>query len=1057
MNAHRIVPLVILLLGLALLAACGGATPRFPPDVAASLAHTPMRRLETTRMYLYYPATRREEALRVAARLEGCADALQRRAPIASDYTRAKMVVVMPDFAFNNAFVSGLGGGQDPYSVIPTFNTFDWSSELGLPPDPSYIGCHEIVHYVQILQVGGIARWVNTIFGNQITPQVGLDSWFIEGLATFYESRLQPGVGRMAWPAWRGMFHAGVAGRELDGGDLSQFMRGSHYSNHYHVSSFFIEFLVERYGEDKLWRLIGVQGRSIFFPLWVSLRFQYVYGKTLSTLIDEFSAWTAARFPRRQPPPSQRRVRKLGLNARYARARSGAEAVIAQDYDRPTRLLIHDSGGGLVRTHHLTEIVPPRGLIISAARLVSGMSFTADGRRLYYAALDQGSTFSTVRLVEYDLASGAMRIVHHDLNGVGGAISGDGARYFFGRADGDRMDLAVLDLATGRVSTLVQARPATYIAAASPSADDARVVASVFDPEHGYQLHVFDAFTGADLGRVPLDGVHAYDASFTEDGRILFLAEDQGRFQAFVHDPATTTTTRVTDAPYLAFAPHARGNTVRFLSREGWDWTLAETALPPPTAAAPPAPPDPDPDDPDPDASDPDPDPDASDPDDPDPDASDPDDPDPDASVLTGSAPDASAPAPAPVPAPAALAPAASGAPAAAPAPEPARLPPPVSLQPRVLSDEPYSSFDHLFVPQFRTLASVNVTGGRLLGLDLAGADRLSFHNWQVTGLYQASSKRFSGSFSYFNTQLAPVIIGASASHFSWEYEIQDEMDETITVVEERRQSDADLFISRTWRNSTTATLSALATDDRRPDDIEPAELHRRMAGASLSLNYAGLEATPYGGIRRALILSGRAAFYPEAANTLDRSFTDLRGEFGVTAPLPLSRRHALDLSLRGRQLLGAEDQDLLQIGGVGSIGPLNNVEPSDYDANSVLPARVRFIEYLRGFEGYAIGADRIAIGDATYRYPFIIDEGFASTLWLFPALFFRQVDLELFAAAALDDIEELDQRLHAAAGGSLSLTLAFWQAPIVVRYQVAQRLTDDEALVHEFGLDLGF
>lgn len=1017
MISTRILPLAVA--GVALCSACGGATPRFSPDISASLASTPMRRIETERMYLYYPAARREEALRVAARLEGCAAALHQRASIQSGYTRAKMVVVMPDFAFNNAFVSGPGGGQEPYSVIPTFNTFDFTTELGLPSDPSYVGCHEIVHYVHLLQVGGPWRWINAIFGDVLTPHVGLDAWFTEGLATFYESRLQPGVGRMAWPMWRGMFHAGVAGEPIEGGDLSTFMRASQWGNHYHVGSFFIEFLVERYGEEKLWRFIGVQGRSFFFPLWVSLRFQHVYGKTLSRLIDEFGQWTAERFPPRTRPASQRRVRRLGLNARHARAGDGTEAVITSDLDAPARLLVHDRAGKLVRTHHLADIVPPRQLTTGNPALVSGMSFTADGRTLYFTVVDQGTTFETARLVEYDLASGAMRVIHHDLGGLGGSIAGRGARYFFSRAEGDRMDLAVLDLATRRVSTLVRAEPGSYILGPRPSPDDTRVVASVFHPAHGYQIHLFDAASGADLGRVSTDGVRAYDASFADDGRLVFLAEHEGRFQVFVHDLAAGTTARVSDAPYLAFAPQARAGTVRFLNRDGWGWTLDETALPPAAAPVPPAP----------------------------------------AEPLVPAEPLALAEPPVPAEPPAEP-PAAGPAPAASAAPgaiAARTLAAPVSAEPRIQSDEPYSQLDHLFVPQLHALALASVDRGLLVGLTLSGADRLSFHSWSATALYHPASELASGVVSYVNTQLAPVTIGASASRLAWQI---TEEDGGAEIVEDRLQSDASLFASRTFRGSTTLSLGAVATSDERPDDPDPLVRRRHMAGASLALDYAGVEATAYGGRRRALLLSTHAAFYPERTSSLEQTFTDVRGELGITLPLPLSRRHALDLALRGRQLVGAEGQRLLQVGGFGFFTPLvdipSDADPPDYDAD-VLPPAVRFAEVLRGFEDYAIGADRIAIGDVRYRYPFIIDRGFASTLWLFPALFFRQIDVELFAAAALDQIQDLDQRLHAAAGGAVSLDLSLWVLPLTVRYQIARRLTDDEALVQDVGLGVGF
>ena len=47
-----------------------------------------------------------------------------------------------------------------------------------------------------------------------------LDPWFDEGLAVYYETKLQPGTGRLAWPFWRGAFAAGFAGRRIGGGDL---------------------------------------------------------------------------------------------------------------------------------------------------------------------------------------------------------------------------------------------------------------------------------------------------------------------------------------------------------------------------------------------------------------------------------------------------------------------------------------------------------------------------------------------------------------------------------------------------------------------------------------------------------------------------------------------------------------------------------------------------------------------------------------------------------------------------------------------------------------------
>ena len=110
------------------------------------------------------------------------------------------------------------------------------------------------------------------------------------------------------------------------------------------------------------------------------------------------------------------------------------------------------------------------------------------------------------------------------------------------------------------------------------------------------------------------------------------------------------------------------------------------------------------------------------------------------------------------------------------------------------------------------------------------------------------------------------------------------------------------------------------------------------------------------------------------------------------------------------------------------------------------LPPVPRFVEPLRGFEDHAFAADRIAIAQATYRLPFIIDYGWASTLWLLPSLFVRQIDLDLFGDAAT---EGQNGARHTAAGGALTLRLAMWVVPFAVQYQLARRFTDDQALVH--------
>ncbi|MES1157883.1 MAG: hypothetical protein ABUL67_02165, partial [Haliangium ochraceum] len=219
-----------------------------PDDVATALARTPMRRLETASLRLYYPESRRDQAYRAAAGLEECAAKLRGASQVHNGLADRRMTLILPELTFNNAFAAPPSLGYEPIAVVPTYSTIDaFSLEMGLPPNPVATACHELTHYVQFQQIAGFARVVNAIFGEAYSPQLGFDAWFAEGLAVHYETLLQPGIGRLAWPFWHGVFAAGVAGRRLNGGDLSAVNRDFYLGNHYLVGSHFVRFLAERY------------------------------------------------------------------------------------------------------------------------------------------------------------------------------------------------------------------------------------------------------------------------------------------------------------------------------------------------------------------------------------------------------------------------------------------------------------------------------------------------------------------------------------------------------------------------------------------------------------------------------------------------------------------------------------------------------------------------------------------------------------------------------------------------------------------------------------------
>ncbi|HET9626408.1 MAG TPA: hypothetical protein VFP84_33835, partial [Kofleriaceae bacterium] len=371
--------------------------------------------------------------------------------------------------------------------------------------------------------------------------------------------------------------------------------------------------------------------------------------------------------------------------------------------------------------------------------------------------------------------------------------------------------------------------------------------------------------------------------------------------------------------------------------------------------------------------------------------------------------------------------------------------------------DEPFHAFDHFFVPQLHALTVVAASSDvPHVGAVIGGGDRLGIQRWAIAGYGQYAPSltdhvHWGADAAYLNNMLAPWQILASAGFLDWVDPVA--VAGGATVGDERRTRDASLSISRTWRGSLTTLASAVYSDDLDRFPGAPA-IHDRIGGALLDASWTFAETTPYTGLRRGWFGEATAAAYPSALSTFRGDLYDTRGELGAIVPLPFGRRHVLFAELRGRAVLARDDTGLLQLG--GNSGFLYQLSASSvattpaFDAGR-FPADFAFIENLRGYEDYAITTDRAAIADLWYRYPLIIDRGVAATLWLLPASFLSELDLELFATGAVDRAHDL----HAAVGGQLTARLALFRLPFVLSYQLARRVRDDDALTHLFGVDV--
>ena len=453
----------------------------------------------------------------------------------------------------------------------------------------------------------------------------------------------------------------------------------------------------------------------------------------------------------------------------------------------------------------LIDVAPPRTLVAASAGSAGPPSFTADGRYVYFTSLDEGITFERSRLVRVEVATGELTVVNRDIYGGGGSISPDGKTYAFARADGDRHNLALLDLPSGNVRVLAAQPPGAFVSLPRYAPDGQRLVAMVFDGT-SFSIRIFDARTGAVLAHVTdgRDAVH--DASWADATHVVYLRSDSsdggfpglpGRYRQWTVAPA-----HPRSLPRFRATGGGRAAAVSQPRRLALDARRARGELGGNPAAA------------------------------------------------AGAGTDRdrrwrwqSPPAPTrpvwPV------------------------WPLPVDDSPiQVVNDSTYRQTDHLFDLQTHAVDFVAIgRQGSLAALTLGGADRLQFHRWALNGLWQLGADRpgYGGTVAYANQLFAPfsIIVDALALRY---HDTLPPPSSPLTqpavtpgpFVLEKTLLQAHLSINRQFYGA-PATAGFQIIDDDQPAEPTLSVHHRRLAGPYLKAEYDGLESTPYSGIRRQL------------------------------------------------------------------------------------------------------------------------------------------------------------------------------------------------------------
>ncbi len=300
-----------LLLALALAAALP------PTHASAHDGDIRWRTLTTPHFRVHFPARLHALGRRTAAVAEDAYQTLSRR----FDYRPARRVELTID-----DYVDSANGFATPFP-------FDHIHVRAWPPDPGSdladngdwlrgLVFHELAHVMQLSQVSGLSTVINTVLGRTWLPNQFLPRFWVEGMATYVETRF-PGrdlavrgattrstvAGRAASPVYLARLRAALRDGTLP--ELRQItgdpLRWPRARAWYLYGAWLLDYQAVTYGHDRLRRFVtGYGDRAV--PYGINLLYREIYGRSALAMWREAKRALARRVAQERALRRQGRV-----------------------------------------------------------------------------------------------------------------------------------------------------------------------------------------------------------------------------------------------------------------------------------------------------------------------------------------------------------------------------------------------------------------------------------------------------------------------------------------------------------------------------------------------------------------------------------------------------------------------------------------------------------------------------------------------------------------------------------------------------------------------------
>lgn len=387
---------------------------------------------------------------------------------------------------------------------------------------------HELAHIVHLDHVvnpiGTLGRAVMGRVPDEwpFFPELGTPRWVTEGLATWYESRLTE-AGRV-----RGSFHemqirtAALEGRFEDIGQASGDSPAWPGGNRpYAYGSLFFDYLLDEHGDERMAAFADAVGGQ-----WIPYRLDAAARDALGvSFTDEWKAWRASVKSRLDTLDVE--LERIGPISDPERLTSDARWALYPAVSPSGRWLAYTRSDGRSDMQiRVIDLTTGESRSIGRTNQLATFDWMSDDRLLVSQLEFEGPYRYYGDLYFFDLDGGEHRLTR-GARVAQPSVSPDGSSAIAVRDGGGTNEIVRVDLSTGRVSPVVDARPEVHWAFPSLSPDGRWIAATRFAPNARHDVVILDARSGEIVERVTDDRAIDMAPRWSSDGAWLVWASDR--------------------------------------------------------------------------------------------------------------------------------------------------------------------------------------------------------------------------------------------------------------------------------------------------------------------------------------------------------------------------------------------------------------------------------------------------------------------------------------------------------------------------------------------------